>query len=115
LDSGELPERSLWQIFYQQIPDEDRMVAETINGAGMARIVVAEIFEIEAALAKPYSLSWGTLTTTRAVVLKLTDADGVVGWGEANPLQPFTVESPREAADVLIDELLPAVLDEACP
>lgn len=91
------------------------MAAETINSAGMARIVVAEIFEIEAALTKPYSLSWGTLTTTRAVVLKLTDADGVVGWGEANPLQPFTVESPREAADVLRDELLPAVLDEACP
>jgi len=75
------------------------MTARTINGAAMARIVAAEIFEIEAAYSKPYKLSWGTLTTTRAIILKLIDADGVIGWGEANPHQPFTVESPREAAD----------------
>ena len=93
------------------------MSAEMINVTAMVRIVSAEIFEIETALAKPYGLSksYGTVTSTRAVLLKLTDADGMVGWGEANPRQPFTAESPSEAADVLEGELLPVVLREACP
>jgi len=83
----------------------------------MARIVEAELFEVRAAFAKPYSLakSYGTFTTTCAVILKLTDADGVVGWGEANPMQPFTVESPRDSRDVLREQLLPAVFAETLP
>jgi muconate cycloisomerase len=83
----------------------------------MARIVAAELFEVQAAFAKPYGLakSYGTFTTTRAVILKLTDRDGVVGWGEANPMQPFTAESPRDAREVLREQLLPAVLAEASP
>lgn len=95
----------------------DQMSAEHFNVSAMARIIAAELFEIETAFAKPYNLAkvYGTLTTTRAVVLKLTDADGVVGWGEANPMQPFTAESPRDAGLVLRDLLLPAVFRESCP
>lgn len=93
---------------------------ESTNGqtqVSMARIVEAELFEVRAAFARPYGLakSYGTLTTTCAVILKLTDADGVIGWGEANPMQPFTVESPREAREILRDLLLPAVMVEATP
>lgn len=93
------------------------MVQGTFDTAAMAGIVAAELFEIEVAFAKPYSLSksYGTLASTRAILLKLTDADGVVGWGEANPMQPFTAESPREASDVLHDLLLPVVLRESHP
>ena len=85
--------------------------------ARMSPVVAAEIFEVEAAFATPYKLSknYGTLATTRAVMLKLTDADGVVGWGEANPMQPFTVESPAEAAATLRSTLLPALLRDANP
>ncbi len=50
---------------------------------------------------------------TRAIILKLIDADGMVGWGEANPMQPFTAESPGDAKDVLRDILLPAVSRES--
>jgi muconate cycloisomerase len=75
----------------------------------MAPVVAAEVFEIEAAFVTPYKLSHGTQATTRSVLLKLIDADGVVGWGEANPLQPFTDESPSDAASALRDTLLPAV------
>ena len=83
----------------------------------IAPVVAAEIFEIEAAFATPYKLSktYGTLASTRAVVLKLSDADGVIGWGEANPMQPFTAESPADAAAALHDQLLPAVLREPRP
>jgi len=83
----------------------------------MMPIVNAEIFEIEAAFARPYGLSkaYGTMTTARSVMLKLTDADGIVGWGEANALQPFTPESPRDAAEALRDKLLPVVFRESCP
>jgi muconate cycloisomerase len=93
------------------------MIADNCNFTAMARIAAAELFEIETTLTKPYGLSktYGTLTSTRAVLLKLTDRDGAVGWGEANPMQPFTAESPREAAEVLRDVLLPVVLREQCP
>ncbi len=83
----------------------------------MAPVVAAELFEVEAAFATPYKLSknYGTLATTRAVMLKLTDADGVVGWGEANPMKPFTAESPAESAAVLQATLLPALLRDPGP
>ena len=76
----------------------------------MAPIVKAEAFEIEAAFKKPYKLSIGTLATTSAVLLKLTDADGNEGWGEANPSVAFSGESSKGAVIVLRDALLPAVL-----
>jgi muconate cycloisomerase len=88
---------------------------EVLDTVATARIVVAELFEIEAAFVTPYKLSHGTESTARSVLLKLVDADGVVGWGEANPLQPFTDESPRDAARALKDILLPALLASVAP
>jgi len=81
----------------------------------MTRIVVAEVFEIEVAFVTPFKLAEGTLTTTRAVLLKLTDADGHDGWGEANPSRTFTGESSDDAARALKETLLPAVLACATP
>lgn len=90
-------------------------IDENATGKWIAPIVSAEIFEVQASFAKPYALSFGTLATTRAILLKLTDADGMVGWGEANPLQPFTTESPQDARGALRDVLLPAVMKESLP
>lgn len=92
------------------------MDVSTAN-TGNARISSAQVFEVEAPFVTPYGLSkaYGTLATTRAVLIKLTDVDGCIGWGEANPMQPFTAESPREAAVVLRDVLLPLVMREARP
>ena len=81
----------------------------------MAPVVAAEVFEIEAALVTPYKLSEGTLATTRAVLLKLTDADGIEGWGEANAKKTFTGESSGDAARALRDTLLPAILASETP
>ncbi|MGB3927598.1 MAG: enolase C-terminal domain-like protein [Sphingobium sp.] len=77
----------------------------------MSQVVEAEIFQMPYYL-EGYKLSYGTITDVTAVLLKLTDRDGNVGWGEANALQPFTDESPAEVASVLRDELLPIVLSE---
>jgi muconate cycloisomerase len=82
-----------------------------------APIVTADVFEIESAFSTPYKLSraYGTLATTRALMVKLTDADGIEGWGEANPLQPFTAESLGEAAHALQAIVLPEVIGGAAP
>jgi muconate cycloisomerase len=81
----------------------------------MVPIIAAECFEIETALATPYKLSHGTLATTRAVLVKLTDADGVEGWGEADPNRTFSGESASDAARTLKETLLPAVLASTDP
>lgn len=81
----------------------------------LQRIVAADLFEIEAPFVTPYKLSEGTLSTTRAVLLKLTDADGVEGWGEANPMVAFTGESVADTIQVLTGTLLPHVLAAEIP
>lgn len=86
------------------------MMADKSRIAAMARVVTAEVFEIEVALATPYKLSHGTQTTARAVLLKLTDADGVDGWGEANPGETWSGESSGDEVRALKETLLPAVL-----
>ena len=93
------------------------MKLECLSPAAMAPIVDAEVFEIEAALGRPYGLakSYGTLLSARAALVKLMDADGTVGWGEANPLQPFTSEAPADVAAILRNVLLPAVLLDQNP
>jgi muconate cycloisomerase len=91
------------------------MMVERSGNTTMAPVVSAEVFEIEAAFVTPYKLSHGIEATTRAVLLKLVDTDGVVGWGEANPKQPFTDESPSDAARALRETLLPAVFASIAP
>lgn len=94
---------------------ESSSMTERSSIVAMAPVIAAEVFEIEAALVTPYKLSEGTLATTRAVLLKVTDADGIVGWGEANPSKTFTGETPGNAARALKETLLPAVLASAAP
>jgi muconate cycloisomerase len=90
-------------------------MTETSSITTMAQVIAAEVFEIEAAFVTPYKLSHGTEATTRAVLLKLTDADGIVGWGEANPHRTFSGESSGDDARALKETLLPAVLASATP
>lgn len=80
----------------------------------MSPIVKAEIFKLRYRLGG-YKLSYGVLDEVFPVLLKLTDCSGGVGWGEANPQQPFTEESADDVIDVLRNELLPIVLREAMP
>ena len=92
------------------------MTNESIARA-MAPIVSASLYEVQTKFATPYRLSraYGTLSTTRAVFIKLVDRDGVEGWGEANPMYPFTAESIEQTLEQLQATLLPAVFSCANP
>ncbi|TIT21149.1 MAG: mandelate racemase [Mesorhizobium sp.] len=88
----------------------EKTTTETI-----APIVSADVFEIEAKLCVPYKLTEGVLIATQAVLVKLTDADGIVGWGEANPAETVDGETPAGVMRVLKETLLPTVLRAAEP
>lgn len=77
----------------------------------MPKITTAEIFKLRYDLGG-YKLSYGSLTDMYPVLLKLVDEDGNVGWGEANPQQPFTEENADDVIEMLRNELLPIVLRE---
>ena len=77
----------------------------------MHRIASAHCYMLEYDL-KGYKLSYGIVNAVRNVVLKLVDTDGVAGWGEADPMQPFTEESAEDVFAVLKTELLPRLLSQ---
>lgn len=74
-------------------------------------VVSAKAYSIRLPLVSPYATAYGTLTHSTNVVLRLTAADGTVGWGEAAPLTGFTDPETTETvmAD-LRDRLLPLVV-----
>ena len=74
----------------------------------MTPVVKAEIFKLRYTLSG-YKLSYGIITEVFPILLRLQDRDGVVGWGEANPQQPFTDENADDVIRVLQSDLLPIV------
>lgn len=62
----------------------------------------------------PYQLSrqYGTLTHTRAVVVRIVTDTGIVGLGEANPMPPFTEESPAGVIAAFGEYVWPAIRGE---
>ncbi|MGD8834278.1 MAG: enolase C-terminal domain-like protein [Desulfobacteraceae bacterium] len=73
-----------------------------------------ELNHIAIALAEPYKLSkrYGTITHAHAVVIRMTTDDGLVGLGEADPLPPFTAETPATVLAVIRDQLADCLLGE---
>ena len=63
-------------------------------------IVSMDVFPIELTLSEPVPMSSGVITSTGNVVIRLTDHEGVVGWGEG-------VEAPaltgQRQADIVAD------------
>lgn len=93
-----------------QMVNESSIVPNGMSSMDAAyRIKAAHCYMLEYDL-KGYRLSYGTINKIRNVVLKLTDTDGVVGWGEANPMQPFTDESAEDVIASLKSELLPILM-----
>jgi len=76
------------------------------------RIRAFDIYRVSMPFAVPYKLSkvYGTLTHNQAVILRIETDGGVVGWGEADPLPPFTEESPDGVRDVLHDLFGPGLM-----
>lgn len=63
-------------------------------------------------LAVPYKLSrvYGTVATADAVVVEVTTDTGLVGYGEADPMPPFTADTVAGTVTALRDSLAPALL-----
>lgn len=69
---------------------------------------------IEQPFAVPYRLSqtYGTLTHTRAVIVRLETDTGLIGLGEANAMPPFTEETPFGVMAALGEYVWPAIRGE---
>ena len=76
------------------------------------KITGLELFDISIPFAQPYRLSkvYGTLENARAVIVKLHTDEGIVGLGEADPMNPFTEETTATVMAVLRDIVAPHLL-----
>ena len=76
------------------------------------KITRVELFHIAIPFAKPYRLSraYGTLTDAQAVIFKVATDEGIVGLGEADPMNPFTEETPASVMVVTRDLIAPRLI-----
>jgi muconate cycloisomerase len=76
------------------------------------KITRLELFHIAIPFARPYRLSkaYGTLHEAHAVILKVHTDEGLVGLGEADPLNPFTEETPGTVLALARERLGPRLL-----
>jgi muconate cycloisomerase len=78
------------------------------------KITALELFHISIPFAKPYKLSrvYGTRYDAEAVILKVHTDEGIVGLGEADPLNPFSEETPATVMVVTRDHLAPQLMGQ---
>jgi len=76
------------------------------------KITEVELFHISIPFVKPYHLSkiYGTLKSAHAVILKIHADNGIIGLGEADPMVPFTKESPDDVMTVIHDTIAPYLI-----
>ncbi len=79
------------------------------------KISMIELFHVSVPLLKPYKLSkvYGTISDAQAVIVKIHTDEGIVGYGEADPMPPFTEESAGGVMAAIRDHLGPRLLGEA--
>ena len=78
------------------------------------KITGLELFLISIPFAKPYHLSkvYGTLYDAESVILKVHTDEGIVGLGEADPMNPFTEETCASVMVVIRDMIAPHIIDQ---
>jgi L-alanine-DL-glutamate epimerase-like enolase superfamily enzyme len=78
------------------------------------KITGLELFHISIPFAKPYKLSrvYGTRYDAEAVILKVHTDEGIIGLGEADPLNPFSDETPASVMVVTRDMIAPHLLGQ---
>jgi L-alanine-DL-glutamate epimerase-like enolase superfamily enzyme len=78
------------------------------------KISMIELFHVSIPLMKPYKLSkvYGTISDAQAIIVKIHTDEGIVGYGEADPMPPFTAESPAGVMSAIRDHLGPCLLGE---
>jgi O-succinylbenzoate synthase len=78
------------------------------------KITMFDIFRYRLSLNRPLVLRGQTLTYREGFVIRLTDDNGTVGWGEIAPLPGFNSESPENAL-AATEALAFAVKNDAVP
>ncbi|MGD8286031.1 MAG: enolase C-terminal domain-like protein, partial [Desulfobacterales bacterium] len=78
------------------------------------KITVLELFHISIPFSEPYHLSklYGTLHDAHAVILKIHTDKGIIGLGEADPMVPFTKESPDDVMTVINETIAPYLIGQ---
>ena len=78
------------------------------------KIKKIELSHISIPFAKPYKLSktYGTLHKAHAVIFKVFTDEGIVGLGEADPMSPFTTETPESVMTVTRDIMAPHLIGQ---
>lgn len=76
------------------------------------KITKIEVKKLSIPLVKPYKLSklYGTLLNTEPVMVKVHTDEGLVGYGETDPMPLFTGESPETVYVVISEALAPALI-----
>ena len=70
-------------------------------------VTSAELFSLTLPLVEPFIISGGAIRERRSLIVRLTDAQGCVGYGEAPPFEtPFYSEETLGTARDLIEHLL---------
>jgi len=79
------------------------------------KITKIEAFHVSVPLAKPYVLSkrYGTLYSNHAVIAKIHTDEGICGYGEANPMPPFTGETWGSIFAAVKEYLGPCLLGQS--
>src|SRR2546427_12854393 len=74
-----------------------------------AKVVRAEVLQVGLTMLEPFRTSFGSTSRRTVVLIRLTDADGLVGWGEAAPLDhPFYLpDTVSGAFSVIVEYALP--------
>lgn len=75
-------------------------------------VVRIELFVVELPLLQPFTISVGSVYSRKLVLVKMTDRQGVVGWGEATPLdEPIYKPDYFGSIYAVLEQILaPAVL-----
>ena len=76
------------------------------------KITNIELSHIAIPFVKPYRLSktYGTLHEAHAVIFRVFTDEGIVGIGEADPMSPFTAETPASVINVTRDMIAPHLI-----
>ena len=80
----------------------------------MMKITHVELIHICIPFVTPYKLSkaYGTLENAEAVIFKIHTDKGIVGLGEADPMNPFTEETPRSVMRIMQDVIAPRIIGQ---
>ena len=75
-----------------------RVLRAAVGGAA-AELMDVRVATVTLTFADPMRTAFGVLRKRELLLLRLRDADGVVGWGEAAPLEPYDGVSPAKVRD----------------